>query len=212
MAKQIAVLGLGRFGWELALELVRLGDEVLAVDRDEALVQGIADQVTKAATADITDLETLRQLGVGQMEVGVVATGELEASVLATQNLKSLGVAAIYAKASNERHATILRGIGAQRAVQPEREGGERFAHEIRARAIVDYLPLIPGYGVALVEPPASWVGETLERVAEARGRGRLLMLVRGDAVQLNPVRSQAIEAGDRLVVAGTDADLGQEF
>ncbi len=208
---QIGVLGLGRFGRELARTLTEQGHEVLAIDRDERIVQDMADEVTKAVILDITDDEALEGVGLGQFEVGVVATADVEASVLATLNLQALGVPTIYAKAANDRHATILRRIGAQQVVIPEEEGGERFAHVVRVRGMQDYLPLTAEYGVGVFLPPAELVGQPLQRlVEEGAGTRRLLMVVRDRTVQLNPLRSQIIEAGDRLVFAGSDADLAK--
>ncbi len=210
MAMQVAVLGLGRFGTQLVRTLSAQGNEVLAVDQREAEVQRVAEVATRAAIADITDLEALRDLGVAGMEVGVVGTADLEASVLATMNLQSLGVPSISAKARSDRHATILRRIGADRVVQPEKEGGERFAHLIRVKTAADYLTLSEEYGIGVYEAPAALVGKRLEELDAQGGTRRLLMVVRDDAVQLNPVRSQVIEAADRLVFAGADDDLSQ--
>ena len=126
---QIAILGLGRFGSELALTLADEGHEVLGIDMDEHEVHLVADKIAKAAIADITDEDALEELGVGSVTVGVVATADLEASVLASMNLMSLGIKDVYAKAQNDRHATMLRRLGVQRVMQPEKEGGQRFAH-----------------------------------------------------------------------------------
>ncbi len=208
---EIAVLGLGRFGRQLARTLAIEGHNVLALDRDERIVQDLADRVTKAVMLDITDAEALEDVGVGHVEVGVIATTEVEASVLAALNLQALQVPTIHAKAANQRHATILRRLGAQRVVIPEEEGGERFSHLIRMPGSADYLPLTPGYGIGVYTPPENWIGQTLEGIlASAKGGStrRLLMITRGETVQLNPVRTQAIEAGDRLVFAGSDDDL----
>lgn len=212
---EIAVLGLGRFGRQLARTLASEGHNVLAVDHDERIVQDLADEVTKAAILDITNAEALEDVGVGHVEVGVIATTEVEASVLAALNLQALQVPTIHAKAGNERHATILRRLGVQRVVIPEEEGGERFSHLIRMPGSADYLPLTPGYGIGVYTSPENWTGQTLEwTLAPAKGEGsgtrRLLMIVRGETVQLNPVRTQAIEAGDQLVFAGSDDDLRQ--
>ena len=210
---EIAVLGLGRFGRQLARTLALEGHNVLVLDRDERIVQDLADEVTKAVTLDITDAEALEDVGAGHVEVGVIATTEIEASVLAALNLQALQVPTIHAKASNQRHATILRRLGVQRVVIPEEEGGERFSHLIRMPGSADYLPLTPGYGIGVYTSPESWTGQTLEWIlapvkGEGSGTRRLLMIVRGETVQLNPVRTQAIEAGDRLVFAGSDDDL----
>ena len=209
---QVVVLGLGRFGSQLSESLAEEGHEVLAVDLSENEVQRVADRVTKAAIADITDEQALRDLGVGNMDVGVVATAFIEASVLAAMNLQSLGVPAVYAKARSERHATMLRRIGVQRVVEPEKEGGLRFAHLLRLRQAKDYLSLTREYGVAIYEPPPRLYGTTLDKLDEDSSTRRLLMLVRDDEVQLNPVRTQTIKANDLLIFSGADEDLARDL
>ncbi len=209
---QVAVLGLGRFGTQLAMSLAEEGHEVLAVDLSETEVQSIADHVTKSAIADMTDEQALRDLGIGNMDVGVVATAYLEASVLAAMNLLSLGVRDVYAKAQSDRHAMMLRRLGVQRVVEPEKEGGQRFAHLLRLREAKDYLSLTREYGVAIYEPPPRLYGTTLDQLDEERSTRRLLMLVRDEQVQLNPVRSQAIKANDLLIFSGSDEDLSREL
>ena len=209
---QVAVLGLGRFGTQLAESLAEEGHEVLAIDLSEGEVQAIAERVTKAAIADITDEQALRDLGVGNMDVGVVATAFIEASVLAAMNLQLLGVPAIYAKARSQRHATMLRRIGVQRVVEPEKEGGLRFAHLLRLRQAKDYLSLSREYGIAVYEPPPRLYGTTLDQLDEDSTTRRLLMLVRDDEVQVNPVRSETIKANDLLIFSGADEDLAKDL
>ncbi len=209
---QVAVLGLGRFGRELALSLARQGHEVLAIDNSAVTVQQIADDVAKAAIADITDIAALRDLGVQDMDAAVVATSALEASVLASINLQELGVQPIYAKARSERHAQILQRLGADRVVEPEKEGGERFAHLLRVRGAQDYLSLSQDYGIGIYRATSALHGETLERVEHPETTRRLLMVVQGEQVQLNPPLSQTIEPGDLLVFSGTDDDLAREL
>ena len=209
---QVAVLGLGRFGSQLSESLSEEGHEVLAIDISEGEVQRVADQVAKAAIADITDEQALRDLGVGNMDVGVVATAFIEASVLAAMNLQQLGVPAVYAKARSDRHATMLRRIGVQRVVEPEKEGGLRFAHLLRLRQAKDYLSLTREYGIAVYEPPPRLYGTTLDNLDEESSTRRLLMLVRDEEVQLNPVRTQTIKANDLLIFSGADEDLAKEL
>ena len=165
---QIAVLGLGRFGSHLAQELARQGHDVLGVDGDEAVVNGLADQLARAAIADITDLDALRELSIGSMDAVVVATAHLEASVLATMNAQTLQAPQIYAKAQSDRHETILDRLGADRVMRPEHDGAERAAHIIQIANARDYLPLNDDYGIALVEVPARWIGQPLELALDA--------------------------------------------
>jgi trk system potassium uptake protein TrkA len=207
---RVVVLGLGRFGRSLSLTLAEQGHDVLAVDQSEAEVQQIVEEVSKAAVADITDADALRELGASGMEIGIVATANLEASVLGTMNLLSLGVGTVYAKAGSDRHAVILERIGAHRVVQPEADGGERFAHLLQVRTAQDYLTLTSRDGIGVYAPPESLVGEPLDALDGRAGTRRLLLVVRDNEVQLNPVRSQTIAAGDLLVFAGTDKDLAR--
>ena len=207
---QVAVLGLGRFGSHLAEALDDLGHEVLAIDLDEGNVHELAPKVTDARIADITDLDTLRALSLGDVDVAVVATGDLEASVLAMMNLQQLEVQVVYAKASSDRHERILRLLGAKRVIRPERDGAERFAHMIRVSLASDFLPLTPSYGIGVFPIPARWVGQTIEWALERVGARRLIAVVRNDEVLLNPVLSEHVLVGDRFVFSALDEQLGE--
>jgi trk system potassium uptake protein TrkA len=207
---QVAVLGLGRFGAHLAEVLDDLGHEVLAIDLDESNVHELAPRVTDARIADITDIDALRALSLSDVDVAVVATAELEASVLAMMNLKQLDVQMVYAKASTDRHARILRLLGAQRVIRPERDGAERFAHIIRVASASDFLPLTASYGIGVFPIPATWVGLTVGGALERAGNRRLIAVVRGDEVLLNPVSSEQVLVGDRFVFSALDEQLGE--
>ena len=209
---QIAVLGLGRFGSSLVRELGNLDHEVLAVDFNEGRVQRTAPYCAKAAVADITDELALRDLGVASVEAAVVATGVLEASVLAAMNLQALGVEAVYAKASTELHASILERIGVSRVVQPEQEGGERFAHLLRVSSARDYLSLSADYGIGVYPAPEHLHGHTVSALDDDNTTRRLLIVVRDGRVELNPVRDRVIGPGDALVFAGRDEDLARDL
>ena len=209
---QIAILGLGRFGSELALTLADEGHEVLGIDMDEHEVHHVADSIAKAAIADITDEDALEELGVGSVTVGVVATADLEASVLATMNLMSLGIKDVYANAQNDRHATMLRRLGVQRVMQPEKEGGQRFAHLLRLhdRDVHDYLSVTKDYGIAVYQPPPRLYGTPLSDLDDVKSTRRLIMLVRNDEIQINPSISQEIQNDDLLIFSGDDLDLAK--
>ena len=209
---EIAVLGLGRFGSRLTSALAALGHEVLAIDLNDTRVQRAAPDCAKAAVADMTDEAALRDLGVAGMDAAVVATGLIEASVIAVMNLQSLDVHAVYAKASNPLHASILERIGVRRVVQPEREGGERFAHLIRVQGARDYLSLSADYGLGVYSAPAHLEGKPLRVLDSDETTRRLLMVVRDGEVELNPVRDRTIKLGDGLVFAGKDEDLARSL
>jgi trk system potassium uptake protein TrkA len=161
--QHVAVLGLGRFGQAVARELARLGHDVLAIDSSEKLVQELADEVTHAAQADVTDIEALQELGLADFDTAIVGiSSQLEASILATVLLKRLGVKRILAKAANELHGSILEQVGASRVVYPERETGRRVAHSFAAPGVRDYLDVAPGYGFARVPVFEGWIGKPL--------------------------------------------------
>ena len=210
---QVAVLGLGRFGDHLARMLQEQGHDVLAVDIDAGVVNRLADAVARAMIADITDVDALREMSVGDVEVAVVATAELDASVLASMNCQTLGVRSVFAKARSDRHALILERLGVNRVMRPERDGAERFAHILQVREARDFLPLSQAYGVAIFETPRVWLGRKLEVAASSDKSAptrQLLAIVRDQEVQLSPVLSQEICKGDLLVYAARDEDLAR--
>jgi trk system potassium uptake protein len=208
--RQVVVIGLGRFGTAVARTLHELGHEVMAIDTDGRRVQEMLDEVTHAVQADGADRDAMTELGVADFDAAVVAiSNELAPSILTTLTLRDLGVRYIIAKAANAQHARILEQIGANRVVFPERETGMRIAHTFAARAVLDYMDLGPGYGIAMARPPEDLIGKSLEdmRLRE-RFNISLIAVVHGKEVLLHPHRSQRMESGDILVIAGRDEDL----
>jgi trk system potassium uptake protein TrkA len=208
--RQVAVLGLGRFGAAVARELTRLGHDVLALDASEKIIQEVADEVTHAARVDVTDEDALRDLGLESFETAIVAiSSNLEVSILATVLLKRLGVRRIIAKAGNDLHGSILSQVGATRVVFPERETGMRVAHSFAAPGVRDYLDVAPGYGVARVPVAAPFAGKTLGELNLSATCGVTVVAYRrGDTVTVNPHTSEMLRPGDELIVVGLDEDL----
>jgi trk system potassium uptake protein TrkA len=212
MKRQVLVVGLGRFGSSVATTLYERGNDVLAIDRSEAQVQEIASRVTSAVQADATSEAALKELGVGNFDMAVVSIGtNIQASLLATVLLQRLGLPYVVARAQNELHGETLEKVGADRVVYPERESGERLAHNLAYHDVVDYMELSSGFGVSKVTLPKVDLGKTLEE-AELGPRSKsgltVLLLKRGNDVTLNPDRFERIKDGDVLVVAGRDEQL----
>jgi trk system potassium uptake protein TrkA len=208
--RQVAVLGLGRFGSAVARELARLGHEVLAVDASEKIAQDLADEVTHAAQADITDEETLAALGLRDFDTVIVGvSSDLQASILATVLLRRLGVRRIVAKAANELHGSILQEVGADRVVYPERETGFRLAHSFAASGVTDYLDVAPDYGIARIAVAESWVGRQLGEVDTEGSCGVTVMVITRDGrAIISPPATERLRPGDTLIVAGPDENL----
>ena len=214
MKRQVAIIGLGRFGFSLACALFDMGHEVLAVDTNETVVQSISSRVTHAVQADATNEAILKDLGVANFDVAIVAVGsEIQNSVLSTILLKKIGVRYVISKAENELHGTILDKIGADKVVYPEREAGVRVAHELTLPDVLDYISVSPTYGVAKLVAPVCFVGRTLAELELGRG-GKwgvaVLLIKREKEVVVTPDRSEVVKQGDVLVVSGNDDKLEQ--
>lgn len=177
----VAVIGLGRFGRAIALELTRRGTEVLALDRSAREVQDLTGRLTQVVAADCTDIEALRQLGVDEFYRAVVAIGDdLEASILITSLLVELGVDDIWAKAISAHHGRILERIGAHHVVFPEHEMGERVAHLVSGR-ILDYMQVDDDFAMAKLRPPHEIVGVPLGESRLRAKHGVTVVAVKSD-------------------------------
>jgi trk system potassium uptake protein len=162
----VVVIGLGRFGGQVADSLQNLGHEVLGIDSDERIVQDLSDRLTHVVQGDSTDTDTLRQLGVQEFPRAVVGIGtNLETSVLTVLTLAEIGVPEIWAKATSVKHGKILSQVGARHVVYPEAEMGARVAHLITGR-MLDYIEFDDGFAIAKVRAPANAVGKSLAEVA----------------------------------------------
>jgi len=212
MAHSVLVIGLGRFGSAAALELVKLGHEVLAIDSEEDRVNELAPQVTRALQLDATDPDALRAVGAADFEHAIVAISEsVEASVFAVMALKELGVGNVIAKAGSRLHGSILDKAGADRVVFPEREMGQRVAHSFNVRDVVDYLDVASEFGIVKVRPPASFVGRSFRDLALESRLGLTPVAVRrGTTVTVNPPPETTIAADDELILIGRDDRLEQ--
>lgn len=167
MKKQYAVLGLGKFGESIALNLENLGCDVIVVDNSAEKIQSIADSVTFAMKADVSEASVIRSLGAKNLDGAIIGVSEnLEVSIMATINAKEIGIPYVIAKAQNELHATILRRVGADAIVFPEKEMGSRIAKSLVSTNFADWIELSADYSLVETEIPREWVGETLTHLS----------------------------------------------
>lgn len=214
MKKQIVVIGLGRFGFSIASNLVALGQEVLAVDQSEHLVKQAAAVVTHAIQADATEIDTLRSLGVHNFDVGIVAIGEdVQANILAALLLKELGIPYVIAKARDELQAKVLEKIGVDRVVFPELEMGRRVAYSVLSNNYLDYIDLAKDYRLGELKAPPSFHGKTLRQLNLRSRRGVTVLLLKrageGEII-VSPDGDSPILPGDTMVVLGKDEVLNR--
>ena len=197
--KTFLVIGLGRFGRAVATELCELGNEVLAMDISEELVQAAAPRVTHAVTADARDPEVLKALSVRNFDCAVVAVGgDIGNSALITLNLKEMGVSKVVCKAASHTHRKVLEKIGADRVVFPEHEMGNKLAHALSSSNVLNFIELSDEASIVEVPVPAAWVGRTLREIdvrntygvnviALRRGEKRKLVIAPGANATLEP-------------------------
>lgn len=210
--KQFVIIGLGRFGSSIAKTLYSLGNDVLAIDKDEDIVQEIADSVTHAVQLDATDENALRALGIRNFDVEVVTIGDnIQSSIMATLLVKELGVKYIIAKGHSDLHAKVLYKIGADRVVLPEKDMGVRVAHNLVSANILDYIELSEDYSVMEIQVLDEWSGKTLNELRLRSKYGINVMAIkRGDEVNLSPSAEDIIEDNDVIVAIGSAEDLNR--
>jgi trk system potassium uptake protein TrkA len=203
--KSYAVIGLGRFGKEVARQLHSLGCEVLAMDTKSELVQEIANDVTHAVVSDAQDKEVLKALGVREFDCAIIAIGDnLAASVLATMNMKELGVPCVVCKAHDDTHRRVLEKLGADRVVIPEQENAARLARSLSTPNVLDYIELSEDYGILEAPAPDSWQGSTLAELNVRAKLGVNIIAIRREGrVMVSPAADFRMSSGDILVVLG---------
>ncbi|MBS44192.1 MAG: potassium transporter [Nocardioides sp.] len=200
----MVVIGLGRFGKSLALELVAEGVEVLGIDSDGGVVQGLAGRLTHVVEADSTNEEAMRQLGVGEFRRAVVGVGnDLEASILSASVALALGVEEVWSKAISQAHARILTQIGVHHVVRPEHDMGRRVAHLVRGR-MLDYIELDDGYAFAKTRPVRCMLGVTLADSDVRKQFGVTVVGVKRPGQEFTYATAETVvESGDVVIVSG---------
>ncbi|MFP5252618.1 MAG: potassium channel family protein [Actinomycetes bacterium] len=202
----VVVVGLGRFGKSLALELMDEGVEVLGIDDDPRTVERLAGRLTHVVQADSTNEEALRQLSVHEFDRAVIGIGsDLEASILTSSILVNFGVKDIWAKAISHSHARILAQLGVQHVIRPEHDMGKRVAHLVSGR-MLDYIEFDDGYAIVKTSPPPSILGLPL---GESRVRSKYGVTIVGvkrageDFTHATP--ETVVESGDLIIVSGPE-------
>ncbi len=174
MAKQVAVIGLGRFGRKLAESLYEMGADVMAVDKNPELIASIADNVTYAVEADVASADSLKGLDLQNMDTVVVAMGsDLTASVMSVMVAKEVGVPYVMAKASDHRMGQILSKIGADKILYPEEESGHRTAKSILMDTFLEYFDIDDNLCLLEIKPKPEWIGKNLVEL-DLRGKYRI--------------------------------------
>ena len=207
--KQIAVLGLSRFGASVARALTNMGVEVMGVDKNPDKVADLAHDITHAVQADILDDDALDSLGLRNFDVVVLSIKDEEISCIATMALKDHGAVKIVAQAGGEAHGKILERIGADKVIMPEKDMGIRLARSLSSNNLIDYMELSAKHSLMELEAIDEWVGRTLKQ-SNIRNRYKInVVAIRsGKVLRVAPGSDDIIHDGDVLVVIGENTDL----
>ena len=212
MKKSYAVFGLGRYGIAVATELADNGAEVIAVDCDERIVNAAAAELPICKCADITDPEVIRQLGISNVDVVIIAmSNNLEASVMAVTLCKEIGVKTVIAKCANEMHQKILSRVGADKVVFPENESGIRLAKNLLSSGFVDMVSLAKNVSMIELDVKPEWRGKNLiELNLRKKYSINVVALRRGDMVSVDIDPHEPLTDRVKLIVIANAEKLAK--
>lgn len=216
--KLFAVFGLGTFGYEVCRNLVEKGAKVIAIDHSEKILDKIKNDVAQAILIDSTDEEALHNSGVEDIDVAIVAIGDVDANILTTALLKKFGVPYIIARALSETHAQVLKQIGATEVINIEIEEGKRVATKLMAPEVLDVIPISQNQSLAEIRVPKEFVGKTLSRLdLRKKFNVNVISIKRIETViddmgnpikeeiVINPQPTDVLQVNDILVLLGSD-------
>lgn len=205
-----AVIGLGTFGTTVALELARFGNYVTGIDRDSAAVNRLAGSLSQAVIADGRDEDALKEIGIGDYDVAVIAMGEdLESSIVSAITAKMLGVGEVWAKATSKMHHRILAKIGVDRIINPEEEMGRHIAQMLHNRLVRDYVSLGNGFHVVNIVVPERLAGQRLSDLnLQQRFDLRCVGVMHGTEYKGSGSSDCELQQDDRLLILGQRSNL----
>ena len=201
--KQYLVIGLGRFGRSVCETLYENGSEVMAMDIDQQRVNEAADISTHAVCADAMIADNLEQIDISGFDVAVVNIGEdIKASGIVTMLCKEMGVPMVVAKAQDETHGLMLKKLGADKVIYPERDMGRRVAHNLRSAKIMDFIEVSPDYSLSEIKPLDKWIGKDLGQLGMRVKYGiNVLAIKNGEDVNAAPDAATVVREDDIMLV-----------
>ena len=203
--KQFLVAGLGLFGTSVAVTLQWLGYDVYALDSDESIVQDLSMQLPYVVCGDASDKKTLQSLPLEDVDVAVVAIGNVERNMMATMLLKELGIKQVVSKAINSLHGAMLSKIGADKVIFAERDMGERLAHNLISAGVMDYIELSSEISVMSLPIPTEFIGKNLiEADLRRRYDVNVVAIKRDGRTIVNPKAQEVFQPEDEIIVLGT--------
>lgn len=210
MKKNFGVIGLGTFGSNIAITLEKLGQQVIAFDKDECAVEKVADYMTLAHILDSRDKKALEESGINTCDTVIVSMGDnCDSIFLTVLNLKEIGIKNIIAKAHTGEEGRILEKIGATRVIYPEMEGAVRLANQLTSSDILEYIEISPDYQVTEIEAPKEFIGKKIEELHITKKFNILIIALRDkEKTTIVPSPNELIKKEQILVVVGQTKDI----
>ncbi len=210
MRKEFVVIGLGRFGGSIVKELIEQGADVMAIDIVSERVDEFSSIATQAVIADTTDEVVLKSLGIRNFEHVIVAIGDdIQSSILTTLMLKEIGVKRITVKAQNDYHEKVLKKIGADQVVHPERDMGIRLANNILSNNVLDYLELSDEHSIMEIRVNEKIAGHSIiDLDIRAKYGINIVAVKRGNNLMISPQAQDVLQLDDVMIIIGADVDI----
>lgn len=208
--KNVAVIGLGRFGFSLAVSLEQLGCNVLAIDSDPDVVESVKDSVSRALVLDATDKTALEEAGIKNMDAVCISMGrDLQSSVLTALIVKKMGIKYTLATAINDLHRKILEKIGINLIISPEKDMGQRIAYRLTHPSVLDRIEVSPDVEMIEIDPLDWMIGKTLSEIELPKNFGiRIFAIRRGDRTMTELSGDTKILKGDKIYIYGRHSIL----
>jgi len=208
---QYAIIGIGRFGTSVVETLVGLGYEVLAIDPEEKNLERVKDIATYSVVVDVTNEKDLQEAGISNVDVAIICLSDIEANILATLIAKDLGVKYVISRGLNDQHVEILKLIGADLVVTPEKEMGRKMAQRIVTPGIIDLIDAIPEARLIEISPTSEIVGKKIKDLPLSTSGILVLGIRRNGGAIIVPSPDEVIVANDKIYLFGT-ADVLSPF
>lgn len=210
--KHFVIIGLGRFGYNLATSLYRLKNQVLVIDQNKKVIDSIKDDVTEAIIGDARDIKFLSEFVDESVDTVVVATGaDIEMSVLTVLYLKDLGVKHIVAKAKSEDHGKILQSLGVNEVIYPEKDIASRLAEKMTLSNLVSHIPLAPEYSIVEIVTPEKFYNKSLAELQLRQKYGIVVIAIKDvlyDKIEVIPDAGTKLPPDSVLIIICKTEDV----
>jgi len=208
--RSFCIIGLGRFGQTLAVNLVKTGHQVLVIDIDDDVVNVMSDVVTNAVVGDPTNEQVLRAAGAAEYDCAVVATAQsINDSILTVLTLKDIGVKQIVARAGSEQHGRVLEKIGADMVVFPEKDMGEKLVNILDRNNVLEYIEFSETHSIVEVAVPSKWVGRSLIELDVRRRYGVTVLAVADDgSMNISPDPTKKFTGSETVALLGENSAI----